>query len=353
MTPIAKFRALPKVLLHEHLDCSLRPRTMLELWAQTDFNNPNFPFPLEIVELWLSGLKLNQVKASRKYQSYLVKFAGQSLTNYVKAIVDHVLPLMQSVDNLYRITKERIEDARNDGIVALELRFAPQLHTMQGLSLDEVMQAVIRAVDETCDIQVKLIVCALRHENAQVATKLSELCLKYGQYVSGFDLAADESLNPGVLEWWLTEAVKVRDFGIGLTIHLWETNNPTEIDLDRLNLGKITRLGHGIRGQLQGQHVLEICPTSNVVTGQVKSFKLHPIHDLYVKGHLVTVNTDGTLFTNTSLSKEYQKLRYHFNWDEEDFLQVNRNAISASYFSTEVKDQLLNQLLIAYQDLTD
>ncbi len=344
MQSINQLRKLPKVLLHEHLDCSLRPKTMLDLWSERGFSNSNFPFPTDVIKLWHTQSASNQAKASRKYQDYLCQFASLSLTNYVKAIVDHVLPLMQTSENLYRITKERLDDAYDDGVIAFELRFAPQLHTMSGLSLSEVLDSVVKAVAEENRMHVKLIICALRHENAILAKDLGDLAVKYKDYVSGFDLAADESLNPGVLEWWLTEAIKLRDSGLGLTIHLWETNDPKATDLERLNLGQITRLGHGIRGDRQTGFVLEICPTSNVVTGQVKTFENHPINDLYERGELVTVNTDGTLFTKVTLSKEYQKLSKYFNWGLSHFLKVNQTAVHASHFSQAVKSELLQKL---------
>ena len=103
-----------------------------------------------------------QQTAESRYRDFLRHFASASLANYVNAVVVHILPIMQSKENLYRITRERIEDAAADGIVAMELRFAPQLHTWNGASMEEVMNSVIKAVKHS-PIPVKLILCALRH----------------------------------------------------------------------------------------------------------------------------------------------------------------------------------------------
>jgi adenosine deaminase len=107
-------------------------------------------------------------------------------------------------------------------------------------------------------------------------------------------------------------------------------------------------IGHGIRGNRQGDRILEVCPTSNVVTGQVASFKDHPIDRLYREGRKVTVNTDGTLFTRVDLTGEYLSLSRHFGWRTEDFYQVNRTALEATNLPDPQKSRLLARLHQSY-----
>ncbi len=396
-----RMRKWPKVMIHEHLDCSLRPRTMMELWEAIGFEAAKIPFPEDVLSPWkkADSVSGNERRALRSqavsaYQQFLVRFASQSLANYVQAIVDHILPVMQTPENLARITRERIEDAVTDGVVAMELRFAPQLHTWTGLTLEEVMNAVVAEVKKS-PFPLKLIVCALRHENGDMARKLADLAIKYRRYVGVFDLAADEKANPGILRWWLVAALYVcaQVPEMRTTVHLWETDEPTDEDIrllnsfdfmlaelmkrlalrgnlpaddiwaaaaavvDELFLMKFAgneadegrlRIGHGFRGRRQGQRVLEICPTSNVVTGQVSSFEKHPINDLHRAGKLVTVNTDGTLFTQVQLTDEYAKIIETFGWNRSDFLTVNLTALEASSFSNRVKQRLRAQLRKAY-----
>jgi adenosine deaminase len=367
---------LPKILIHEHLDCSVRHFTLLDLMDQAGI----FPasMPNEILNRWLGSAvdkllppadydaarQASREQAAVEYGKWISSFAGQSLKNYVSAIVEHILPVMQTSENLYRITKERIEDAIKDGIIAFELRFAPQLHTLGApagngnntgaknpLSLDEVMEAVIRAVKES-PIPMKLCVCALRHENDSTAKELANLAIKYREFVGVFDLAADEAANPGVLDWWLPEALRVRkEAGILLTCHLWETNEPTDEDLRKLEEHGIQRLGHGVRGRRQGARTLELCPTSNVVTGQYESFALHPIDQLFRSNMSVTVNTDGLTFCFTvveGLSEEYFNLQETFGWGLKEFYAVNANGVAASCFDSSTKEDLLRKLRHSY-----
>ena len=108
-------------------------------------------------------------------------------------------------------------------------------------------------------------------------------------------------------------------------------------------------LVEGVRGNLQGDRFLEICATSNVVTGQFASFADHSIDRLYRAGRRVTVNTDGTLFTRTTLSGEYKLLADCFNWGVDDFLAVNLTALEAFAVSENVRRKLKQRLVKGYR----
>jgi adenosine deaminase len=352
---LSDLQALPKVLLHEHLDCSLRPATILELWAEQDFVNAPKDIPPSAIKAFMTKSSHNSLlkdtslaSISQQYQQHLSYCASTSLASYLQAISTHVLPLMQSRNNLTRIARERIEDAVADGIVAMELRFAPQLHTIDGLSLREVMDAVIAGIIDA-PIPVKLAICALRHEQKELFDVLAQLAYEYRDFVSLVDLAGDEKKYPGVLNTWLESFFNLREYGIDLTVHLWETNEPQNDDLIRLDQYQIKRIGHGIRGSRQNGYILEICPTSNVVTGQFASFIDHPVDLLYRQGKNVTINTDGTLFTCTDLSVEYAKLANYFGWSFADFYKVNVTALEASSFSSRTKAQVLSKLNSQYE----
>ena len=65
----------------------------------------------------------------------------------------------------------------------------------------------------------------------------------------------------------------------------------------------------------------------------IASFAQHPIDSFLKQGDPVTVNTDGTLFTEVQLSDEYRKLQEAFGWTEADFLNVNLTALQCASFS--------------------
>jgi adenosine deaminase len=356
-----------KLQIHEHIDCSLRPYSMLDMWSVIGFATSKLTFPAEIVALWQAegkeGLPANKRgsfvansrrKAAELYSDWVSSYAKESLNNYLAAIGFHVLPLMHDMGNLTRIVRERIEDAVKDGHIAIELRFAPQLHlgpTGAENSLEDVMKATIAGLKGS-PIPIKLIICALRHENGPTAEKLADLVIEY-PVVGKFDLAASETTFPGVLLWWMAAAKRVKAAGKKRTIHLWETNEPTDEDLALLNEldpdETELSLGHGVRGRRQGRRVIEVCLTSNVVTGQFATFADHPVDALYRSGVRVTINTDGTLFTQTTLSQEYKLMADTFDWTLADFLASNVVAVEVSSFSATTKKRLIAQLRRNYK----
>jgi adenosine deaminase len=353
---LAYWRSLPKVQYHEHLDCSVRPATCLELWAERDFQidekgrASGVAFPEDIIALWKAGNAASRRKAVDAYSDWVASYARSSLVNYIAAIDYLVLPIMQSLENITRITRERIEDAIADGHIAIILRFAPQLHLGEdgkSNTLEEVVKAAEAGL-KGAEIPTGLILCCLRQENEEMATALAALVVKHKKVV-GLDLAGAESLFPGILPWWIPAARTVKAAGKWVTSHLWETNEPTREDLELLEAEGIEDLGHGFRGNSQGNRVLQICVTSNEVTGQVASFGEHPVDSLYRSGRRVTIHTDGTLLTKTTLSQEYRQLARYFGWTEADFLRVNLTAVEAGPFSAGVKARLVRLLRRAYK----
>src|SRR3984893_14625643 len=119
--------AAPKVLLHDHLDGGVRPATVVELAREQGY--PNLPtMDVDDLATWFHrGAKRNDLVL------YLETFA-------------HTVGVLQDADALTRVAAECAEDLARDGVVYAEVRFAPELHVEGGLSLDEVVEAVLEGV---------------------------------------------------------------------------------------------------------------------------------------------------------------------------------------------------------------
>ena len=115
-------RRAPKVLLHDHLDGGLRPRTVIELAEETGYAGLPTTDEAELGRWFTRG-------ADRKsLELYLETFA-------------HTVGVMQTADAIARVARECAEDLAADGIVYAEVRYAPELSTERGLSLDAVTEA--------------------------------------------------------------------------------------------------------------------------------------------------------------------------------------------------------------------
>src|ERR1700757_3218325 len=124
MPTLDEIRAVPKVLLHDHLDGGLRPQTVLELARETGYNDLPADNEEELTQRLTEGAHRGHLEI------YLDAFR-------------HTVGVMQTPEALRRVAAECAEDLAADGIVYAEVRFAPELHTERGPSLDEVGGAVL------------------------------------------------------------------------------------------------------------------------------------------------------------------------------------------------------------------
>lgn len=323
-------KQLPKVELHLHLDGSVRVSTVAEL--------------------------LN-ISYEEAYSQMVCDKNTRSLTDYLKKFELPVM-VMQTKENLKRITKELLEDLKEEHVIYVELRFAPLLHTKEGLSQKEVVEAIIEGIKEVTGITCNLILCCTRdnleNEKNLETIEVAKKFLNHG--VVALDLAGDESKYPTNLFQKLFE--KAKKLGVPYTIHAGEASSYRSI-LEALHLGAV-RIGHGISSiqnkelmnvLKENEILLEICPQSNVDTNIVVEKKEHPIKQLYAN-MLVSVNTDNRTVSNITLTEEYEDLMKVLDFTVEDIKTCNLNAIKCSFLKEEEKEQFRKQIEEGYCDTT-
>jgi adenosine deaminase len=176
---LGEIRAVPKVLLHDHLDGGLRPQTVLELARETGYTDLPADNAVELAQRLTEG-------ASRGHlEIYLDAFR-------------HTVGVMQTREALTRVAAECAEDLAADGVVYAEVRFAPELHTERGLSLDEVVDAVLDGFSQGGqgrNITVYALLTAMR--TAARSLEIAELAVRHRDSgVVGFDIAGAEP-SPG------------------------------------------------------------------------------------------------------------------------------------------------------------
>src|SRR3954454_23273267 len=139
-------REAPKVLLHDHLDGGLRPQTVIDLASEFGYRGLPTTDPDALAAAFTEG-------ADRK-----------SLVLYLEGF-DHTVGVLQAPDALERVAFECAQDLANDGVVYAEVRYAPELSTRDGLSLDAAVQAILRGFgrgERETGIKMGFIVTAMR-----------------------------------------------------------------------------------------------------------------------------------------------------------------------------------------------
>ena len=249
-------------------------------------------------------------------------------------------------ENLERVAFELAEDLQKDDVIYAEIRFAPNKHLKLGLTLDEVVTAILKGLSQV-PIKTNLILCMMRGDSYGQNLKVIKLAKKYLNHgVVAIDLAGSEAAYPVNLYQELFEIAQKEN--IPFTIHAGEADGPLSV-INAINLGA-RRIGHGIRAIedesalkliKEKDITLEVCPKSNLDTNMYENLSNHPIKKLYEMGLLVTLNTDNRTVSNTTLTKSYQDLQEIFSFTEQDFLKMNENALQSAFLNQAEIEELL------------
>jgi adenosine deaminase len=341
-TPEA-IRLAPKVLLHDHLDGGLRPATVIELAGEHGYD----------------GLPTSDVGELARW--FTLGANRLNLELYLETF-QHTVGVMQTKDALERVAAECAEDLADDGVVYAEVRFAPELHLEQGLTLDEVVESTLAGFEEGAKgrpITVAVLVTAMR-QHAH-STEIAELAIRWRDAgVVGFDIAGPEEGYPPSRHLDAFQQIARANFHI--TIHAGEGYGLPSI-WEALQFCGAERLGHGVRivddiaigedgnarlGRLASfvrdrRVPLEMCPTSNVHTGAAESIADHPIGLLARLRFRVTVNTDNRLMSDVSMSSELTALvdAFGYGWDELEWLTLN--AMKSAFYPFDRRLRIINE----------
>jgi len=320
--------ALPKVELHVHLDCSLSYRAV----SQLDPSISREQFDTEFVG------------------PYQCKDLADFLTRAPRGF-----QLMQSRDALRLVTYDIFEQFAADNVIYAEIRFAPLLHLNNGLSVEEVVEAVDRAAEESIratGIEARLILCTLRHFSSEQSLLTAELVRRYkGSRIVALDIAGDEAGYP--LEPHIPAFRFAAECGVNRTAHAGEAKGPASV-WETLRALDPERIGHGVRSAEDSELVdhlkkrlihLEICPSSNIQTGIYAKYGDHPIDKLLRAGISLGINTDARTITNIHLREEYARLQKHFDWSSKEILVCNQAALEAAFVDSAVRQGLQRKLL--------
>ena len=343
-------REAPKALLHDHLDGGLRPSTIVDLAAEYDYDGLPTTDPDEL-SAWIRR------GADRKsLELYLETFA-------------HTVGVMQERDAIVRVAAECAEDLAADGVAYAEVRYAPELSTERGLTLDEVVDAnlegfrlgALRVAESGRAIVMKMLVTAMRQ--AARSVEVAECAVRWrAAGVVGFDIAGPEAGYRPTRHLDAFEYIRKENFHI--TIHAGESFGPPSI-WEALQFCGAERLGHGVRivddittrpdgsvelGRLAAfvrdrRIPLEMCPTSNVHTGAAASIREHPIDLLRRLRYRVTLNTDNRLMSGVALSSEFAALDEAFGIGLGEMEWLTINALKSAFAPFDERLRLINEVV--------
>lgn len=342
-------RRLPKVALHDHLDGGLRPATVLELAADIGHETP--ASDAEGLGRWFR----DQSNAG-------------SLAEYLTTFAETVA-VMQTPEALHRVAREFVLDQADDGVVYAEARWAPEQHLERGLTPAQATEAVrdgladgmAEASARGRRIVARQLVTSLRHTPPR--RDVTRLAVDFrDDSVAGFDLAGPEDGFPSTSH--IAEFEFLRRNNVALTIHAGEAAGPESM-WEAVQLCGARRLGHGVRivddldpgtgrprpGGIAAyvrdfQIPLEVCPTSNVMTGICADIASHPVDRLLDLGFAVTISCDNRLMSDTTLTREFAALVAAFGYDADDLLVLTLTAAQNAFLPWDERCRLIDEVIV-------
>ncbi len=325
--------SLPKVELHLHLDCSLS---------------------YEVVQ---------QLNPAITYEDYRASFVAPAkctdLADYITRAIKG-FELMQTKEQLRLVTLDLCKQLQAENVLYAEIRFAPLLHTLSGLTPAEVVQAVADATEEGVNkygVEANVICATLRHYNEAQSMETVQLVEQFkGTRIVAFDIAADEAGFP--IDAHINAFAYAKAKGIPCTAHAGEARGADSM-WETLQHFQPTRIGHGVRciedpklmQHLRDQDIhLEVCPTSNIQVNVFDVIEQHPANRIYDAGISMSINTDARTISDTTLAKEYDIMQQYFQWTLAHFKRCNLEAIRHSFAAETVKEKIAAQLSVAYDN---
>lgn len=325
------FRTVPKAELHVHLEGTMTPSMVRLLAKRHQMTLPDTLFTKDDRYNW------------KDFLDFLKVYDAASI-------------VLKTPTDYYDITYDYLRQIADEGGIYAELLFSAD-HAAQsgGMSYKDTLDAMVQAIDDAREhfgIEGRLLSAFVRHYGVDQCIKVAKDTVKHAHpYVVGVNLAGDEAGFPPAQ---FKEAFEIiTKAGLKSVVHAGEWCGPDEGIWEALNNLPVNRLGHGVRSiedpklvsyLVDHNIMLECCPTSNIAFGAFPSYEAHSFNKLRAAGVKVCLNTDDPPFVHTTLGQEYLVAHEHFGLNNEDLVQITKDAIEASFADEKTKKMLLKKV---------
>jgi len=346
-------QGMPKAELHLHLEGTVDPATLAAL-------SRRYPTPLSTTNRRYSnvadsGRILTEEEARQLYQykdftGFLLAF--KAVTERLRAAEDFELVTYRMIERLHAQNVLHAEVFVSVGVVHWRgAEFAP---------LFEGMERGRKRGQRDFGTSLFWIFDAVRHFGVEAAERVLEeaLALRKGaDSIVGIGLGGDE--RRAAAELFRDVYARAAGEGLRTTAHAGETAGPQSV-WSALRQLKVNRIGHGLHvaddpglvAYLAEQQIpVEVCLSSNILTGCCAAVEQHPLRRLFDAGVLVTLNTDDPDMFRTSLSHEYQLAQDKLNFSDSELCRMARNSFRSSFLPEEKKQKFVLNLSNPCADL--
>jgi adenosine deaminase len=328
---------LPLIDLHRHLDGGIRLETILELGRQH-----NLPLPAWDIEGMRPYVQVTGPQPS--VMAFISKFYWM-----VQILVDY--------EACRRVAYENVEDAMDEGLDYVELRFSPwfmaEAHGLDPVGVVEAVCDGIESGQRDFGMRTNLIGILSRTYGPQTCWKELHALLTQRERITALDLAGDEARFPAI--HFKEHFAAARQIGWSITVHAGEIAGPESIWHSLWDLGA-QRIGHAVAALKDPRLVEYLCEkkigiecnlTSNLQTSTVADYLSHPVGQFLKAGLLATINTDDPGISRINLEYEYDVAAAAAGLDRAAIQQLQRNALEIAFLPQDEKQALRTHREIA------
>lgn len=320
---------LPKAELHLHIEGTFEPELMFEIAKRNG--------------LPMRFKSIDEVKAAYQFTN---------LQSFLDIYYEAANVLIQEKD-FYDLTWAYLERVSKQNVRHVEIFFDPQTHTDRGIAFDTVINGIHNALEDArknLKISGHLIMCFLRHLDADAAMKTLELAIPYKKWIIGVGLDSGEVGNPP--SKFAAVYDRARAEGFLPVAHAGEEGPPDYI-WQALDILKVKRVDHGVRcleddklvKRLASERIpLTVCPLSNLKLRVVKDLKDHPLKKLLDAGIVATVNSDDPAYFGGYVEQNFVQTQQALGLSEEDLGTLAKNSFEASFIPAEEKAKYIKAI---------
>jgi adenosine deaminase/aminodeoxyfutalosine deaminase len=300
-------RQLPKAELHLHLEGSVEPETLHELDPRTS---------------------LEECRAIYSYPDF---------DAFLKAF-GAVGKRLRTPEDYALVTRRLLEALAAQNVSYVEITLAAGVVLWKGEEFAPIFDAVAGAASGS-PVTVRWILDAVRQFGVEPAMRVAELAAaRVDRGVVAYGIGGSEERGPAA--WFAEVFAFARHSGLRLTAHAGESMGPESV-WAALELGA-ERIGHGIAAARDPELMrylrdhdipLEICISSNLVTGVVKRLEDHPVRALYDAGVPIVLNSDDPAMFRCTLTGEYRLAAQAFGFSAAELRQVAANGFRYAFSS--------------------
>ncbi|MBD3237424.1 MAG: adenosine deaminase [Candidatus Eisenbacteria bacterium] len=325
--PASWFDRIPKVELHLHLEGAIPPATLWSL-IQKYGGDPSVP----------------------TIESLRERFRYRDFAHFIDTWV-WKNGFLREYEDFERIASEVAADLARQGIRYVEAFYSPGDYRARGLEPGRLTAAIRRGLDRCPEIEVALVADLIRDHGPERAARMLDAVHEAREHgVIGVGIGGSEEAYPA--QRFAPVFRRAREIGFRTSAHAGEAAGPESV-WDVIRSLEVDRIGHATRAiedpdlldHLAARHIpIEVCISSNLRTGAVRSVAEHPVRTYFERGIPISINTDDPRMFETSLAAEYKLLVDALGFRRADIEALVLQAAASSWLPPACKDALGQRL---------